>query len=250
MKDKYLIKILEEYVNLYRKLVNEKNFSKPDKDIRELLKLNEDDDWVFICSAMDSIADTCLAIDNFYEFGLYGPTKYSNKGERYLRLFGILNSIYIQKEAIINLYKYNGVPDYKTPIKKINNMEIISIRNKLASHNNNFIRFEEDDKKLISYGISEINEYSCLYYANDSEIKIIDIDLHFEINEYMSYSIILMEKVCEKSIKTIYKNNKIKIDEYNEEIELIKKAKDNKTTVERQLSLKNLSDRGILKIIE
>ncbi|MEM9391533.1 MAG: hypothetical protein AAGA02_13735 [Bacteroidota bacterium] len=42
------------------------------------------------------LEDTSQAIDNYFEFGLEGPTKYKNFGERYLRLYGLLNSAYMQ----------------------------------------------------------------------------------------------------------------------------------------------------------
>ncbi len=245
MKDNHLIEILKEYSSLYRGLVTEKNFSNHEKDTKELLKLNKDNDWDFICSAMDSIDCTCLAIDEFYKFGLYGPTKYHNKGEQYLRLFGILNSIYIQKDGVLNLYNYSRVTDYKQAVDKINNIEIILIRNKLASHNNNYItdKSSKNNMDRDSYYISELHEYSCQYisFKEFKNTGVIDVNLHNKIDEYLNNVIYLMDKICEKSIKTIYKNNKKNIEEYNKKLGIIKKAKENGVNIERQLSLEHLS---------
>jgi len=47
------------------------------------------------------IEQTSLAISNFMEFKLEWPTKISNDWEKYLRLYGHLNAIYLQKSSII-----------------------------------------------------------------------------------------------------------------------------------------------------
>jgi hypothetical protein len=45
---------------------------------------------------MDIVGDASLAMYNFAEFSLDGPTKYEDTGERYLRLYGLLSAVYIQ----------------------------------------------------------------------------------------------------------------------------------------------------------
>jgi hypothetical protein len=65
--------------------------------------LNKDEDWGFIVSSMNIIGDASLAINNFLEFWLDGPTKYEDVGEKYLRLYSVLNAIYIQGHAVTML---------------------------------------------------------------------------------------------------------------------------------------------------
>lgn len=74
--------VVESYGSVFRDLINAK--VQPTKlAIRKVLKLSKDDDWSFLCSAMDIIGDACRAIDDFLRFGLDGPTKYDETGERY-----------------------------------------------------------------------------------------------------------------------------------------------------------------------
>lgn len=129
--------LVESYGSTFRDLINEK--VQPTKlSIREVLKLSKDEDWAFLCTAMDIIGDACLAIDNFLRFGLGGPTKYNEDGERYLRLYGILSATYIQQEAVLKLYQLVNVPPtLKEGKDMIDALEIRLLRHKLCSHSTN-----------------------------------------------------------------------------------------------------------------
>jgi hypothetical protein len=85
----YGIFLLEKYLSAFRDLINVKVFES-DKSVKELLRLNTRADWEFLCAAMDIIADASAAILHVQMFGLSGPTKYDDMGERYLRLYGCL----------------------------------------------------------------------------------------------------------------------------------------------------------------
>ena len=64
---------LRKYESAFRDLVTLKNWS-TNKGVKEAIRLNKSKDWSFICTALDVIGDTTLAIDNFLEFGLEGQT--------------------------------------------------------------------------------------------------------------------------------------------------------------------------------
>jgi len=63
--------------------------------IKQLLKLNKDADWEFLTAAMDIVDDASEAIANVQQFGLSGPTKYDDVGEKHLRLYSLLSETYI-----------------------------------------------------------------------------------------------------------------------------------------------------------
>ncbi|MGE6780033.1 hypothetical protein ACQKFL_20540 [Vreelandella titanicae] len=101
------VKALYDHVDFFRDLVNgrlakgpkeEKSFSEYAK---RSLKLNDEKDWNVICSGMDMIGDTSLSLDHFLRFGMEGVSRYNEVGEKYLRLYGALNSTYIQQEAFL-----------------------------------------------------------------------------------------------------------------------------------------------------
>src|ERR1700731_3985821 len=92
--------LLDKYANAFRELINATVQCSP-KPLKELLRLNSSADWEFLCAAMDIIGDASTAIDNVQRFGLSGPTKHNDTGEKYLRLYGMLSAAYIQQEAIL-----------------------------------------------------------------------------------------------------------------------------------------------------
>ena len=65
------------------------------------MKFDDKNGWNVLCSLMDVLNDTELAKENFIKYGIGGPTKISDIGEQYLRLYGITNSIYLQKSAVL-----------------------------------------------------------------------------------------------------------------------------------------------------
>jgi len=58
------------------------------------------DDWNILCTSMDTIGDTTLAIDYFKETGIG-----QDEGEKYLRLYGLLQAIYLQQDTIKFLFQ-------------------------------------------------------------------------------------------------------------------------------------------------
>jgi len=76
---KSLVDLLHSCVDAYRELVNSRTWSSQES-IMKTLRLNKDEDWAFICTAMDIVGDACLAIENFLQFGLDGPTRYDGHG--------------------------------------------------------------------------------------------------------------------------------------------------------------------------
>lgn len=65
---------VESYSDAFRDLVNDRVSWKGEPARK--LRLNTDEDWSFVCVAMDILGDASLALHNFLEFGIDGPTKY------------------------------------------------------------------------------------------------------------------------------------------------------------------------------
>lgn len=210
---KSLVEVIDNYAQAFRDLINEKNLSSS-KKIKELLRLNKGEDWGFICTAMDIVGDASLAIRNFLHFGLNGPTKYEEIGERYLRLYGVLNATYIQQQAILNLYKLMNVPDIKDAKKKLESLRIREIRHKVGAHSNDFLN--KSTGKLESYVPVRIclSHFNC-EYINNENLKVERDDLKESLKEHLELMIELIDKIYEKTVKTIYKSNEKKVKELN-----------------------------------
>lgn len=69
----------------------------------------------------------------------------------YLRLYGILNTIYLQKSVLIQLYEIFKIPNKKKLIYRLKNMEVIKLRNRIASHN---VDYRDEDEQRDYFKIS------------------------------------------------------------------------------------------------
>jgi hypothetical protein len=223
MKDN--IKILRSYSKTYRDLVNERNLSTKGS-IKDALRLSREEDWSFICSSMDIVDDASLALESFLKFGLDGPTKYKDVGEKYLRLYGILSATYIQQHAILTLHKLNTDSDAKKALEKVKALKIREVRHKIASHACNYLSGEQKDK-LESYVpvrlyISEFN----IGLFNSEKGGIEKISLKDYLEEHIKLMISFLDQILEKSIKRIFRGNENKKNDFNKRLEHLRIERD------------------------
>lgn len=210
--------IIDSYITTLRNLINSKvvKYKAPTRKyksfseyIKHKLGLSKPDDWDFLCASMDLVEDTNMAIENFIKFKIDGPTKYDETGEKYLRLYGFLNATYIQQNAILTLCEVFRIDNMKINKNKILNTKIRDIRNKLASHSNNFkkkpiflTRIDLSGTK-VSYGYGSRGNYETL-------------DLSVLLQEHLQTIIDILDSVLEKAIGYIYKLNTRLKNEYND----------------------------------
>jgi hypothetical protein len=69
-------------------------------DVKKFYGFEKEFGWNIILNSYYVIDDTELAKKSFKQFDLQGPSRHKDIGERYLRLYGFLNSVYQQKLAI------------------------------------------------------------------------------------------------------------------------------------------------------
>lgn len=164
------------------------------------------------------IGDTTLAIQNFLKYKLEGPNGTDNYGEKYLRLYGLLNSTYLQQEAIYSLYKFNNVPDPKKVSERIKQLKIFEIRNKIGAHSSEYKanKGKEQAKYVVEAYIPirhTLKGYYFEYLNNDKSPDPISVNLIECLTEHLTLIIELLDKTYEKAIKTIYRGNQLKRNE-------------------------------------
>jgi hypothetical protein len=81
------------YIKKIRDIINKDNYF---KDYFE----NSFDDWNVLCVTMDTIEDTNLAIKNFQDKGIGQEI-----GEQYLRIYGLLQAVFLQQDSVRFLHK-------------------------------------------------------------------------------------------------------------------------------------------------
>lgn len=198
------VEIVEKYANAFRDLINAKIWTSK-VDIRETLRLSKDEDWAFLCISMDIVEDACSAINSFLKFGLNGPTKYDDVGEKYLRLYGILSATYIQQEAMLKLYQLMNVhPSLKKGKELVDSLLIRSLRHKLCSHSINYYDKESDSIQAYVPIRIDLDNFNCTYAKNGRD-KQNFVDLKAAVYEHLNVMIELLDKTMEKAIKTLFK---------------------------------------------
>jgi hypothetical protein len=140
-------------------------------------------DWHRLCTAMDVVEDTEAAKGSFVRFGLQGPTRYQDIGETYLRLYGVLNSIYLQQQAVVLIAKYSNCGDLASLKRRLDKSEIVTLRHKVASHNLECL----EDGSIKTYMTSR-------FELEDTAVATLD-----EIDKYRTYDL----KECIRSFDAI-----------------------------------------------
>jgi hypothetical protein len=211
------LEILSKYADAFRDLINARVWASGDSP-KKLLRLNDDRDWDFICVAMDVIGDASLAIGHFLQFGLDGPTKYDDTGEKYLRLYGLLSAVYIQEEATLKLYSLMHCPNPKDAKAEFNKLEIRMLRHQLASHSVDFIESKDEKPHAFVPVRIGLDGFLCVVTENRGE-QHRTIKLDDAIIAHCQMEIAFLDKIYEKSIKTLFRGQENKIREFQKVLE-------------------------------
>ena len=226
--------LTERYIRAVRELINSKaqKYIEPTKKyktfsyyIKNKLGLIHSGEWGFFCACMDLIEDTNLAIENFLRFEIEGPTKYDDVGEKYLRLYGFLNAVYMQQNSVLTLCKIFKISDFNSKKQKIVALRIREIRNKLASHSNSYGKGKKIQKDTIFLARISLSHTSVSYgYGNSNNFE--DLDLLPLLQEHSNLILELMDDILEKGITFIYKSNKKFKDKYLEKLDDLRQERE------------------------
>lgn len=165
--------------------------------MKELFKLQNSESWGFLTSSLDVLGSSHLAIITFLNFGNENHT-HLNIGERYLRLNGVLSSVYIHFGAISTLTDLIKIKN-KNIEKEFKSLNISFLRNAISAHPVNFeLKGEKTHYKTARYSLNDLGALKVLNHKNE----INTFDLSESLNTYIKFS----EKLLEKTIKKIIQN--------------------------------------------
>jgi len=206
--------IIEKYNNLQKEILSdfalkwdgensETNFR---NNVKEYYGFEKSFGWNILLNAFYVIDDTEFAKQSFNKFDLQGPSRHDDIGERYLRLYGLLNAVYQQKLAVQNLLEIHKVPKKKELIKNLSETKLIILRNKIGSHSTNFISTQNDpEHKFDVYEISR----SKLQHGKICLLRNQNVFEDYELEESLKEFNILVEGILStiigKVIKKIFK---------------------------------------------
>jgi len=219
--------ILRKYESDLRVAI-EKRDQEKGQSIDEALELRQSKDWYFIATTLDIIGDTNSAIQHFLETGLEGLGTKTQEAERYLRLYGILNSTYLQQEAIVVLCQKIFHWNEKKSKRLFQESKIREIRNKVASHSSDYSDYSSKKFKgekesyvvirnsLSKYTFEFINNEIKKDMDNNQERLFMErefVNLKESLEEHLKLIISLFDKLYEQSVTILYKNNKLRLQE-------------------------------------
>jgi len=204
------IEILTSYATAFRELVNDCVWSRKEESYRAL-RLNSETDWSFVCVAMDIVDDSSLAIENFLRFGLDGPSRWDDVGERYLRLYGALSAAYVQQQAIWKLYALMNCPNPARVRKRLRGLKIATLRHQLASHSLDFLEGDaRADCAIVPVRVG-LSGFTCTVTENRGDASR-TIRLDEALEEHFEPVTEVLDQTYEKSIETLCKGQRRKIE--------------------------------------
>ncbi|MDX1915416.1 MAG: hypothetical protein SFU55_07515 [Methylophilus sp.] len=195
------ITAVEAYSDAFRDLINDRVGWEGVP--AQKLRLNSESDWKFVCVAMDILGDASLAIHNFLRFGLDGPTKYDDTGEKYLRLYGLLSSAYIQQQAVLKLHKLMNCINQKELKIQADKLLIRTLRHQLASHSLDYFDFADKATTAFVPVRIDLRGFNCTVTENRGDSSL-SYDLKQVLIEHCDFMLEVLDAIYMKSYKTLF----------------------------------------------
>jgi len=171
------------------------------------LKFENDDGHLRLRACIDLIEDSQTAISEFNKNGL--ATKSENLPEMYLRLYGVLNAVYLQKQSIIELIELFKIPNKRKIIAEFQVLKIIELRNKIGAHTLNYKEEIQSKTSRIEYyrlTQSTISKWGNGLVLVSNYDKIYNYDLKTLINEFTGYVEFYLDSISGKALKSLFPN--------------------------------------------
>jgi hypothetical protein len=184
----YLAQIVRKHINTHR---------------YQSILINESGYWDQICSSLDVIDDTLLTIESYINNDFPNDT-----GVMYLFIYGILQTLFLQQDALNHLSESFDV-DYQLgdKLKKIR-----EVRNAAIGHPTKLNRKGDIYHYHLSRRSMNKNGFKLLQYSETESVKFIDVETISSIKEQLNEVIIKYSSIVEK-LNTVDKDHKEKFRE-------------------------------------
>ena len=220
------LELIEDHIQLFRDIVNEHvNDPKYDTGEEESIEIqrafgfHSTSDWGRFCACMDLVGDTVLALQNFCRFQLDGPSRHEDRGETYLRLYGVLNAVYLQQSAIEQLVSIclpGRIGDVKQNLKNHRSREV---RNILGAH---LVDYKKGEAFIVTRAFLKGSEVEFMSYTSDRYER---VDLIQLIGEYIEHILPIVEELSNHLVNTYGSENEERGREFDQRIENLCKAR-------------------------
>lgn len=219
------LEALSDYTEAFRDLVNDRVGLHSKHSPSKLLRLSNEDDWSFICVAMDILGDSSLALQNFARFSLDGPSRYEDTGECYLRLYGLLGAAYVQQQAAFKLYKLMNCPNPRDVKVELDSLDLRKLRHQLASHSLDYSDFDGTGGKAFVPVRIELGGHKCTVTENRGD-GWATYDLKDALNKHCDVMVSIMDRIYEKTFRTLFKTQRTRLEKYQQRLDDLRMVRD------------------------
>jgi hypothetical protein len=163
-------------------------------------------DWNTLCSALDVIRDTELGLDAYSKW-----EGVSDVGQRYLLIYGVLQALLTQQDAVKKVCKVFQYPiSFPPPVEKIRQIRSDSIGHPTSSKENKISKAH-----FIQHISLSRNGFTLLTVSSDSKYHTQEVDISELMNEQRRVLDSMLQDLIEKlrsdemSHREKYKDDKI-----------------------------------------
>jgi|GEM_PF-1093995 len=214
-------------------ILDKKRSKNPNKEpfIAKKFKMDPEYTTEGFLTAIYSLEDAELAVGDFLEYGVEGVTKLKgNDGERYLRLYGVLNAVYMQYltcRELIRMFKVQSLSEFE---KDVDENRIIKLRNIAASHSVNYkVGKTRDYYKITRITLSGYCERLNVIGENDTDYE---YNLLKEVKDFQCLVNKWLFKITSKIVSLNFEESSKNSQEYLTELEKLKIILDGDAIIE------------------
>ncbi|CAI8878867.1 hypothetical protein [Chryseobacterium sp. IT-36CA2] len=171
------------------------------RKLTKVLKFEKTHDPDLFRACIDLLEDTQYAIDEVFENGLI--TKSDSHGEKYLRLYGVLNAYYLQLGVITDLarlFKLRGLKKIRDDLKFT---KIIELRNKLGSHTTSYLHAgSEEEPDFYRLAQTSIDKWGSNLGLVGRKKDIEEVDLTANMKEFTNRVEDILDQIVSKELNS------------------------------------------------
>jgi hypothetical protein len=153
---------------------------------------NNLDEWNTLCVAMDTLGDSCLALEHYEASGIG-----QEAGEKYLKLYGLLQAVILQQDSIRQIYKIllgsNLRPNPNSAWRKIRKFRNLTAGHPIEMRDENRIKRCFVSRATICHRGFQL----IIWNKGDARNEFRDCDLNGLYQEYKLEAVRYLETILE-----------------------------------------------------
>jgi len=155
-----------------------------------------DDEWMALCVSMNTLGDTCQALEYYEDYGLG-----DEYGEKYLKLYGLLQAIVLQQNSISQIHQiFLGIklsPKSNSAWTKIRDLRNLTVGHPLEKKH----KKSEIKRCFISRVTIQNNGFQLMIWNKKQEQKDFPkVKLETLYEEYKTDAVEYLHNICKAQI--------------------------------------------------